>query len=129
MLNLSQILKKEYLNYFCSLDYKEDINILTNFLDDMLSISENFDKEIVSAPPTEILNSIKDKFSIEDNILNAIIEITNKGFLKSLDTIELYTMLWYISCRNVITFDESLYKSMSKQGVIGQILNVLNSKI
>jgi hypothetical protein len=126
MLDLSKIIKDEYLDYFCSSVYKEDEKVLANFFTAVSSVSESFSED--TTPPTEIVKSIKSKFSIQANVLDAIVEITNNGLLTSLNSLELFGMLWYVSCRNVMTYDESVYKSMAKQGVIGKLLAELKSR-
>ena len=126
MLDFSKVLLDEYLDYFCSSVYKEDEKVLANFLTAVSSLSESFSED--TTPPTEILKSIKSKSAVSKNVLDAIVEIANNGLLTSFNSLELFGMLWYVSCRNVLTYDESVYKSMAKQGVIGKILTELKSR-
>ena len=55
-----------------------------------------------------------------------IVILANSDRIHSLSETELFTLLWYCSCRNVFAYQEVYYVSMTRNGVNGKLLHALH---
>lgn len=118
---LKPLLDKKYLHYFNFSNKIEDENILKNFLNKMIEVSEIFAEDSnYSFKPIEILIDIKNRFCLDD-----IYSVSNQE-IESLNMLETFALLWYYSCRNMMIYNKSIYYKMAQNGTIGKLLNQLN---
>ena len=123
-MNFQKITQEKYLQYFLS-DCEHSIEdaTMTEFLDDMVTLSEQMD---VTVPPTEIIKGIMKRCGLKNGVLDNISLIANSNLLETLNTLEVFTLLWYVSCRNTLTYDEGLYLNMVNNKTIGNLVKRLS---
>ena len=123
-MDFQRITHEKYLQYFLS-DCEHSIEdaTMTDFLNDMISVSEQMD---VTVPPTEIMKGIMKRCGLEGSALNNVSLIATSNLLETLNTLEVFTLLWYASCRNCITYEEAIYLSMANNKTIGNLLKRLS---
>ena len=123
-MDFQKITQEKYLQYFLS-DCEHSIEdaTMTDFLNDMISVSEQMD---VTVPPTEIIKEIMKRCGLKDGVLDNISLIANSNLLETLNTLEVFTLLWYVSCRNTLTYDEELYLNMVNNKTIGNLVKRLS---
>ena len=132
MINCSKITQSKYLDFFTSNEAKtvERPNyIMDEFFCDMREISENLSLE---NSPTEVILQVFEKhqmlFENKGKLLgfDKIVILANSDRIYSLSETELFTLLWYCSCRNVFAYQEGYYVSMTRNGVNGKLLHALH---
>jgi hypothetical protein len=96
---------------------------MMNFLNDMISVLEQMD---VTVPPTEIIKEIMKRCGLEGSVIDNIRLIANSNLLETLNTLEVFTFLWYVSCRNTLTYEEGLYLNMANNKTIGNLIKRLS---
>lgn len=122
------LIDDKFLNFFNSLKEK-DMGILDEFLNLMVDVTEQFEKENKnSCIPIEIIKDIKSQFGLT-NSTNECVSIISKDYIDSLNTLEIFTLLWYSTCRNVMTYDKDTYVTMTNNGTIGRLLTQLSTMI
>ena len=123
-MNFQKITQEKYLQYLLS-DCEHSIEdaTMTEFLDDMVTLSEQMD---VTVPPTETIKEIMKRCGLKDGVLDNISLISNRNLLETLNTLEVFTLLWYVSCRNTLTYDEGLYLNMVNNKTIGNLVKRLS---
>ena len=115
------ITQEKYLQYFlCDCEHSISDTVMTEFLDDMITLSEQMDK---TTPPTEIIKEIRKKSEIEGGLYDSV--LTNTDLIDTLNIIEVFTLLWYVSCRNTFTYEEAIYLNMANNKTIGNLLKRL----
>lgn len=123
-MDFHNITQKKYLQYFNSnKEYSLSDNEMKEFLNDMITLCEIDPPE---QSPTEILLNIKDKFGYTDNSMRYITQIVESNSIESLTVHELFSLLWYISCRNLILYKDTIYLHFANNGVIGKIIKRLS---
>ena len=123
-MDFQKITQEKYLQYFLS-DCEHSIEdaTMTEFLNDMISVSEQMD---MTVPPTEIIKGIMKRCGLEGSAFNNVSLIATSNLLETLNTLEVFTLLWYVSCRNCITYEEAIYLSMANNKTIGNLLKRLS---
>lgn len=123
-MNFQKITQEKYLQYFLS-DCEHSIEdaTMTEFLDDMVTLSEQMD---VTVPPTEIIKGIMKRCGLEGSVIDNIRFIATSNLLETLNTLEVFSLLWYVSCRNTLTYDEGLYLNMVNNKTIGNLVKRLS---
>ena len=123
-MNFKVITSEKYLQYFLS-DNEHSIEdaTMTDFLNDMISVSEQMD---MTVPPTEIIKEIMKRCGLEGSVIDNIRLIATSKLLETLNTLEVFTLLWYVSCRNILTYEEGLYLNMANNKTIGNLLKGLS---
>lgn len=130
ILNEENVLSYEFLYYFNSPKYVQDETILSKFLDKMISTTEIlFDNEIEKIKPITVLKSLVNTYYVDINLLNAINKIINSDKVDTLSILELFSILWWLSCKNIILFEQSYYYLQAKNGNIGKVLITLKNNI
>jgi hypothetical protein len=133
MIDYSKIIQSKYINFFTSEEAKtvEQPNaIMDEFFCDMRSLGENMPAD---TSPTEIILKVFEKnadlFANKGELFgfNKIVLIADSDSLNTLSELELFTLLWYCSCKNVIAYEEAYYVSMTRNGVIGRMMNALHN--
>ena len=121
-MNFHIITQEKYLQYFNSnKNYSLSDPEMEEFLNDMITLCE------VDPPesPTEILLAIKDKLGYTDGLMRYIPQIVESDLIKYLTEIELFSLLWYVSCRNMLLYEDAIYLKFANEGVIGQLIKRL----
>ena len=95
---------------------------MEEFLNDMITLCEVDPPE---QSPTEILLTIKDKLGYTDGLMHYIPQIVESNLIKYLTEIELFSLLWYVSCRNVLLYEDAIYLKFANNGIIGKIIKRL----
>ena len=132
MIDYSKIIQSKYINFFTSEEAKivEQPNaIMDEFFCDMREISENLSLE---NSPTEVILQVFENhqmlFENKGKLLgfDKIVILANSDRIYSLSETELFTLLWYCSCRNVFFYQEGYYVSMTRNGVNGKLIEALH---
>ena len=123
-MDFKAITNEKYLQYFLS-DCEHSISDteMMDFLNDMISLSEQMD---MTVPPTEIIKEIIKRCGLEGSVIDNIRLIATSNLLETLNTLEVFTFLWYVSCRNTLTYEEGLYLNMANNKTIGNLLKRLS---
>ena len=123
-MDFQKITQEKYLQYFLSdCEHSIEDDTMTDFLNDMISVSEQMD---MTAPPTEIIKGIMKRCELEGSPLNNVSLIATSNLLETLNTLEVFTLLWYVSCRNTLTYEEGLYLNMANNKTIGNLIKRLS---
>ena len=119
-MNFHIITQEKYLQYFNSnKDYSLSDPEMEAFLNDMITLCEVDPQE---QSPTEILLKINDKLGYTDGLMHYIPQIVESDLIKYLTEIELFSLLWYVSCRNVLLYEDAIYLKFANNGIIGKII-------
>ena len=123
-MDFQKITQEKYLQYFLS-DSEHSISdtVMTEFLNDMITLSEQMD---MTVSPTEIIKEIMKRCGLEGSVIDNIRLIANSNLLETLNTLEVFTFLWYVSCRNTSTYEEGLYLNMANNKTIGNLIKRLS---
>lgn len=126
-MKFSEITNNKYVDYFSKVD-ESNINdeIMNEFLNKMIKVSESIDKSEIT-PPTEIINEIKSKFMLDGSVYAIITQIASSDLINSLSSLEIFTLLWFVSCKNAFCFEEGVYYNMTINKTIGNLLKKLSS--
>ena len=123
IMELQNILKDEYINYFCAKPYAEKQEVLFKFLDDMILVSEQIEQLdfFKENSPFQILKSINQQYCFCTDFLDNIKQVVEKS-INDLSKTQIFAILWYFSCKNIIIFEQGFYFKIAKQGYIGKLL-------
>ena len=123
-MDFQSITQEKYLQYFLS-DCKRDVSdaVITEFLDDMISLSEQMNMQI---SPIEIAKEVMSRLCLDGVLLDNIELISKSDLLKTLNALEVFAFLWLVSCRNNFSYDENLYLAMADNKTIGNLLKRLS---
>ena len=123
-MDFQSITQEKYLQYFLS-DCERDVSdaVITEFLDDMISLSEQMDMQI---SPIEIAKEVMSRLCLDGVLLDNIELISKSDLLKTLNALEVFAFLWLVSCRNNFSYDENLYLAMADNKTIGNLLKRLS---
>lgn len=125
-MNFSKITNNKYVDYFLSVDESSINNeIMNEFLDKMIEVSEGIDKDMIA--PTEIVKEIKARLGLAGGVYAIITQIASSHLINSLSSIEIFTLLWFVSCKNTFCFEEGIYYNMTINKTIGKLLKKLAS--
>ena len=123
-MNFESITDEKYINYFSSSVPKNmGDDLCSRFLDEMSNIAES-----TSFPmsPKEVAKAVFERLSLNGSITENIENIASDGdILDTLTSFEIYTLLWFVSCKNIMLFNEELYLSFANDGTIGRLLLAL----
>ena len=124
-MDFSKITNNKFVEYFLNVD-KSSINdeIMNEFLDKMIEVSESIDKDMLS--PTEIVKEIKSRLGLEGSVYAIITQVASSDLINSLSSLEIFTLLWFVSCKNVFCFEEGVYYNMTLNKTIGNLLKKLS---
>ena len=123
-MDFQKITQEKYLQYFLSdCECDESDAVITEFLDDMISLSEHMDMQI---SPVEIANNVMCRRGLDGALLDNIELIAKSDLLKTLNALEVFAFLWLVSCRNTFSYDENLYVAMANNKTIGNLLKRLS---
>ena len=123
-MDYQKITQEKYLQYFLSdCEHSIEDTIMTDFLNDMISASEQLE---MTVPPTEIIKEIMKICGLEGSVLGSVLQIVNSDLLETLNMLEVFTLLWYVSCRNTATFEETVYLHAANNKIIGNLLKRLS---
>ena len=123
-MDFQKITQEKYLQSFLSdCERDESDAVITEFLDDMISLSEQMDMQI---SPVEIANNVMCRLGLDGALLDNIELISKSDLLKTLNALEVFAFLWLVSCRNNFSYDENLYVAMVNNKTIGNLLKRLS---
>ena len=123
-MNFKVITSEKYLQYFLSdCEHSIEDDTMTEFLNDMISLSEQMDMQI---SPIEIAKEIMSRLCIDGVLLDNIELISKSDLLKTLNALEVFAFLWLVSCRNAFSYDENLYLAMADNKTIGNLIKRLS---
>lgn len=126
-MDFSRITNNKYVDYFTSVSETSiDEKIMNEFLNEMIEVAESIDNDKI-APPTEVVKEIKARLGLEGSVYAVITQIAGGDLINSLSSLEIFTLLWFVSCKNVFSFEEGVYYNMTKNKVIGNLLKKLAS--
>ena len=122
-MDFQRITQEKYLQYFLS-DCEHSIEdaTMTEFLNDMITLSEQMD---MSVSPIEIIKEIRKKSGLDGGLYDSV--LSNTDLIETLNAFDVFTLLWYVSCRNTLTFEEAVYLSMANSKTIGNLLKRLSA--
>ena len=125
-MNFSKITNKKFVDYFSNVD-KSSINdeIMNEFLNKMTEVSEGLDKD-GTASPAKIVKEIKSRLGLDDSVYSAITQIASSDLKNSLSSLEIFALLWFVSCKNVFSFEKGVYYNMTLNKTIGNLLKRLS---
>ena len=126
-MDFSKITNNKYVDYFSKVD-ESSINdeIMNEFLNKMIEVSESLDKD-GTIPPTEIVKEIKARLGLDGGVYGVITQIASSDLINCLSSLEIFTLLWFVSCKNVFCFEEGVYYNMTINKTIGNLLKKLSS--
>ena len=125
-MNFSKITNNKFVEYFLNADESSINNeIMNEFLDKMIEVSEGIDKDMPA--PTEIVKEIKARLGLAGSVYAIITQIASSDLINSLSSIEIFTLLWFVSCKNTFCFEEGVYYNMTINKTIGNLLKKLAS--
>ena len=126
-MKFSEITNNKYVDYFSKVD-ESNINdeIMNEFLNKMIKVSESIDKSEIT-PPTEIINEIKSKLMLDGSVYAIITQIASSDLINSLSSLEIFTLLWFVTCKNIFSFEKGIYYNMAINKTIGNLLKKLSS--
>ena len=123
-MNFESITDEKYINYFSSSvpkNMRDDV--CSRFLEEMSNIAESTS---FSMPPNEVTKAVFERLSLNGSITENIENIASDGdVLDTLTSFEIYTLLWFVSCKNIMLFNEELYLGFANNGTIGRLLLAL----
>jgi len=132
MIYYSNAIQDKYLDFFTGEEAKtvERPNaIMDEFCYDMSKIAESISSGV---SPTEVILQVFERnkalFEKKDNPsgFEKIVILVNSNNLHNLSEFELFTLLWYCSCKNVIAYQEAYYVAMTNNGINGKLLHTLH---
>ena len=126
-MKFSEITNSKYVDYFSKVD-ESSINdeIMDEFLNKMTEASESLDKDNTISP-IEIIKEIKSRLGLDDNVYIIITQIASSDLINCLSKLEIFTLLWFVSCKNTFTFEKGVYYNMTRNKTIGNLLKKLSS--
>lgn len=125
-MNFFEITNNKYVDYFLSVD-KSSINdeIMNEFLNKMIEAAESLDKDNTPSP-VEIVKEIKSRLGLDGGVYGVITQIASSDLINCLSSLEIFTLLWFVSCKNTFCFEEGVYYNMTINKTIGNLLKKLS---
>ena len=123
-LNYTTIANEKYINFFCSsVEKNMNDDVCRQFLDEMSNIVEG---SVFPMPPSEIKKAIYKRLNLNcENSKNIRMIASNADFLNKLTPFEIFTLIWLVSCQNVMSYSEEFYLFFANNGTIGRLLLAL----
>lgn len=126
-MDFSKITNSKYVDYFSRVDELSiDDKIMDEFLNEMIEFSEGIDKDNTPSP-TEIVKEIKSRLGLDGGVYSVITQIADSDLINALSSLEIFTLLWFVSCKNTFCFEEGVYYNMTKSKTVGNLLKKLSS--
>ena len=123
-MNFKTIANEKYINFFSSSEQKNMIDdVCSRFLEEMSNIAESTNFPM---PPSEIIKAIYNRLNLNCGVTENIkIIASNSDLLNQLNFFEIFALIWLVSCRNIMSFNEELYLIFTNNGTIGKLLSAL----
>ena len=125
-MDFSKITNNKYVDYFSKVD-ESSVNdeIMNEFLNKMIEASESLDKDNTISP-VEIVKEIKSRLGLDGSVYGIITQIASSDLINCLSSLEIFTLLWFVSCKNVFCFEKGIYYNMTLNKTIGNLLKKLS---
>lgn len=125
-MDFSKITNNKYVDYFLSVD-ESSINdeIMNEFLNKMIDVSESLGKENLKSP-VEIVKEIKSRIGLDGSVYSGITQVASSDLINCLSSLEIFALLWFVSCKNVFCFEKGVYYNMTLNKTIGNLLKKLS---
>lgn len=124
MINLNKLTEYKFIDYFQNKVADKNNPIFNIFLNEMHNIALLSNLKV---NPLEDLKALMNRFGYSSSYYTHIIDLTS--FLNVLSDYELFLMLYFSSCRNVFTYDESFYIQSIENGNIIKILLEIKNRL
>ena len=120
MFDFAALTNEKFIYYFnnntvFSIEDRE----MNDFLCVMSSISESVQ---FPTSPMEIARAIFEKASLGGNFNENILSVVHSDKIDALNSVEVFTLLWFSSCRNIFTYTDVNYLTSAENGTIGRLL-------
>lgn len=120
MFDFAALTNEKFIYYFnnntvFSIEDRE----MNDFLCVMSSISESVQ---FPTSPMEIARAIFEKASLSGNFNENILSVVHSDKIDALNSLEVFTLLWFSSCRNIFTYTDANYLTSAENGTIGRLL-------
>lgn len=122
-----EIINKKFVDYFSTVD-ESSINseIMNEFLNKMVEASEGLEQGS-SASPTDIIKEIKSRLGLDGGAYSVVTQVASSDLINSISSLEAFTLLWFVSCKNTFCFEEGVYYNMARNKTIGNLLKRLSN--
>ena len=126
-MDFSKITNSKYVDYFLGVD-ESSVNdeIMNEFLNKMIEVSEGLDKDNTPSP-VEIVKEIKSRLGLDGSVYSIITQIASSDLINCLSSLETFTLLWFVSCKNAFCVEEGVFYNMTINKTIGNLLKKLSS--
>ena len=74
------------------------------------------------------LNEIKSKHMLDGSVYAIITQIASSDLINSLSSLEIFTLLWFVTCKNTFCFEKGIYYNMTINKTVGNLLKKLSSR-
>lgn len=126
-MDFSKIINNKYVDYFSNVDESSiDNEIMNEFLNKMVEVAKGLDKEN-AIQPTEIIKEIKSRLGLDGSAYSVITQVASSDLINCLSSLEIFTLLWFVSCKNAFCFEQGIYYNMTINKTIGKLLKKLSS--
>ena len=125
-MNFSKLITNNYVDYFSSVDETSiSDEIMSEFLNEMIEVGKSIETDKI-APPTEVVKEIKSRLGLDGGVYDIITQIASSDLINSLSSFEIFTLLWFVSCKNTFCFEKGVYYNMTINKTIGNLLKKLS---
>lgn len=125
-MNFSEIINNKYVDYFSTVEESSINNeIMNEFLNKIIKVSESLGNDNTISP-TETIKEIKSRLDLDGGVYSIITQIAGSDLINCLSSFEIFTLLWFVSCKNVFCFEEGVYYNMTINKTIGNLLKKLS---
>lgn len=117
-MNLTKILKQEYINFFSTEQCKISHRLFRNFLNDMADIS--IYEDVNGYVPNNTLRVIMDDFGYSSNFYSHLKDVIKD--MRRMTSLEAFTILYFACSRNNFNFTEAFAEECANNGIIYECL-------
>ena len=83
--------------------------------------------EFCNSLTSDLLDNITQIMPLQEYIYSIITQIASGDLINCLSNFEIFTLLWFVSCKNIFCFEEGVYYNMTKNKTVGNLLKKLSS--
>ena len=120
MFDFAALTNEKFIYYFNNNTvFSIEDSEMKDFLCVMSSISESVQ---FPTSPMEIARAIFEKASLSGNFTENIVSVVHSDKIDALNSVEVFTLLWFSSCRNIFIYTDVNYLISAENGTIGRLL-------